>query len=115
MAQKPRAPAVGNTGDPQPGESPRGPRGRRMLRIEILVFPDEKDTIVRRAGKVPVGRWGRLKLLGKRGPGPAPGDSVPKSRVIGFAETVERLALSGDLAAVVEVTRSLLGHLRSPE
>jgi hypothetical protein len=82
---------------------------RRTERIEILCFPDEKTQIQRRAGNVPLGRWARIQLQGKR---PAPSDSVPFARMLGFAETIERLALEGDIGGVLNASRSIQQHLR---
>jgi hypothetical protein len=92
--------------DPLSGSKPN----RRAERIEILCFPDEKAQIQRRAGNVPLGRWARIQLQGKR---PSVSDAVPFSRMIGFAETIERLALEGDLDAILTASRSVQQHLRN--
>lgn len=91
--------------DPLAGSKP----SRRAERIEILCFPDEKAQILRRAGNVPLGRWARIQLQGKR---PSTSDAVPFSRMLGFAETIERLALEGDLDAILKASRSVQQHLR---
>jgi hypothetical protein len=82
---------------------------RRAERIEILCFPEEKAQILRRAGNVPLGRWARIQLQGKR---PSTSDAVPFSRMLGFAETIERLALEGNLDAILKASRSVQQHLR---
>lgn len=82
---------------------------RRTERIEILCFPHEKAAIQRRAGNVPLGRWARIQLQGKR---PTSSESVPFARMLGFAETIERLALQDDLDAVLTAARSVQEHLR---
>jgi hypothetical protein len=93
-------------------ESPAaaGRPARRTLRIEILCFQDEKDSILARAGNLPLGRWARAILLAKRTP---TADTVPVHKLIGFAETVERLALEGDLQRVLETARGVQRHLRA--
>ena len=90
-----------------PGDEAR-PR-RRAERIEILCFPHEKEAIRRRAGTVPLGRWARIQLQGKRAASP---EAVPISRALGFAETIERLALEGDVEAILSAARSIQQHLR---
>jgi hypothetical protein len=87
-----------------------GRPSRRTLRIEILCFQDEKDSILARAGNLPLGRWARAILLGRRTP---TADTVPVHKLIGFAETVERLALEGDLQHLVETARGIQRHLRA--
>jgi hypothetical protein len=93
-------------------ESPAPPArpARRTLRIEILCFQGEKDSILARAGNLPLGRWARTILLGRRTP---TADTVPIHKLIGFAETVERLALEGDLQRVLETARGVQRHLRA--
>jgi hypothetical protein len=83
---------------------------RRTERIEILCFPGEKAAIERRAGRVPVGRWARIQLQGKR---PNAADAVPVARVLGFAETIERLALDGNVDAILSTARAIQHHLRA--
>jgi hypothetical protein len=87
-----------------------GRPARRTLRIEVLCSQDEKDSILRRAGKLPLGRWARTVLLGRRTP---TAEAIPVHKVIGFAETVERLALEGDLQRVLDAARSVQRHLRT--
>lgn len=105
-----RAPAGRNTGVRATARDGSELRSvRRKERIEILCFPDEKQSITRRAGTVPVSRWGRNRLLGRR---TIDADVVPPDRVIGFAETIERLALEGEPLHVFKAAGALLQQLR---